>query len=50
MKKAAANKRRMAYRKRVRMYENDKQLLILQALSPEEYELRIQQLARKWKI
>ena len=42
--------KRLSYRKRVREYEREKQLLQLLNLTPEEYEERIKALARKWMI
>ena len=43
-------KKRLSYRRRVRMYETEKKLLLIRRLSPADYEEAIKALARKWKI
>lgn len=43
-------RKRIPYRKRVRMYETEKKLLQIRKLTPEEYEEAIKALARKWMI
>lgn len=42
--------KRLHYQMRVRMYEADKRKLQNQVMAPEDYELEIIRIARKWNI
>lgn len=39
-----------SYQTRLRCYEAEKQELLEKAVTPQEYERRIQEIARKWRI
>ena len=40
----------MSYQTRLRNYETEKRELLERAVTPREYERRIQEIARKWRI
>lgn len=45
-----ANRPILSYQTRLRCYEAEKRELLEQAVTPREYERRIQEIARKWRI
>ena len=40
----------LSYQTRLKCYEAEKRELLAQAVTPQEYERRIQEIARKWRI
>lgn len=40
----------LSYQTRLRCYEAEKRELLEQAVTPREYERRIQEIARKWRV
>lgn len=40
----------LSYQTRLKCYEAEKRELMEQAVTPQEYERRIQEIARKWRI
>lgn len=40
----------LSYQTRLKCYEEEKRELLEKAVTPQEYERRIQEIARKWRI